>query len=113
MKGLTTEAKVGSAVLLGLVILAYMTVKVGGFSFFRENGYRLYVVFNTASGLDKKAPVQISGVEVGRVEEIKLAEEGARLTLRIQPGVKIKRGGYASVRSSGLLGDKFVEIVPG
>lgn len=113
MKGLTTEAKVGSAVLLGLVILAYMTFKVGGFSFFRENGYRLYVVFNTASGLDKKAPVQISGVEVGRVEEIKLADEGARITLRIQSGVKIKRGGYASVRSSGLLGDRFVEIVPG
>jgi phospholipid/cholesterol/gamma-HCH transport system substrate-binding protein len=113
LKGLTTEAKVGSAVLLGLVILAYMTIKVGGFSFFQENGYRLNVVFNTASGLDKKAPVQISGVEVGRVEEIQLAEGGAKITLKIQSGVKIKRGGYASVRSSGLLGDKFVEIVPG
>ncbi len=113
MKGLTTEAKVGSAVLLGLVILAYMTIKVGGFSFFQENGYRLYVVFNTASGLDKKAPVQISGVEIGRVEEIQLADEGAKITLKIQSGVKIKKGGYAAVRSSGLLGDRFVEIVPG
>lgn len=113
MKGLTTEAKVGSAVLLGLILLAYMTIKVGGFSFFQENGYRLYVVFNTASGLDKKAPVQISGVEVGKVEEIKLDEEGARITLRIQSDVKIKRGGYAAVRSSGLLGDRLVEIVPG
>lgn len=113
MKGFTTEAKVGAAVLLGLITLAYMTIKVGGFSFFQEKGYHLSVTFNTASGLDKKAPVQISGVEVGRVEGIKLADEGAKITLRIHPDVKIKKGGYASVRSSGLLGDRFVEIVPG
>lgn len=113
MKGLTTEAKVGGAVILGIAILAYMTVSVGSFSFFKEKGFRVSVVFPSASGLDKKAPARVAGVEVGRVEEIKLVEEGARITMRIQPQFKIRKGGAAAIRSSGLLGDRYVELVPG
>ena len=113
MKGLTTEAKVGAVVLLGLAVLTYMTFRVGGFTFLREDGYRVFVVFRSASGLDKKAPARVAGVEVGRVEEIDLAEGGAKVALRIQPKVKIRKGGHAAIRSTGLLGDRFVEIVAG
>lgn len=113
MKGFTTEAKVGVAVLAALLLLTYMTFKVGGFSFLQKSGYRLNATFSSASGLDKKAPVRIAGVEVGRVEEIQLVEGGAKVTLKIDAGVKIRKGGHAAIRSEGLLGDRYVEIVPG
>ncbi|HEY5599762.1 MAG TPA: hypothetical protein VIK48_03650, partial [Candidatus Manganitrophaceae bacterium] len=61
---MTTEAKVGAVVLLGLAVLTYMTFRVGGFTFLREDGYRVFVVFRSASGLDKKAPARVAGVEV-------------------------------------------------
>lgn len=113
MKGITTEAKVGIAVLIGLILLTYMTFKVGGFAFLQEEGYRLNATFPSASGLDKRAPVRVAGVEVGKVESIELVEDGAKVTVKIDSDVKIKKGGYAAIRSEGLLGDRFVEIVPG
>ena len=113
MKALTTEIRVGMAVLVALVMLAYMTFSVGGLPSIGEEGYRVRAVFHSAAGLDKKAPVQVAGVKVGHVETVALVEEGATVTMRIDAGVKIKKGGFASVRSSGFLGDRFVEIVPG
>ncbi|MDC4223930.1 MAG: MlaD family protein [Candidatus Manganitrophus sp.] len=113
MKGLTTEAKVGIAVLIGLILLTYMTFKVGGFAFLQEEGYRLNATFPSASGLDKRAPVRVAGVEVGKVESIELVEGGAKVIFKISSAVKIKKGGHAAIRSEGLLGDRFIEIVPG
>jgi phospholipid/cholesterol/gamma-HCH transport system substrate-binding protein len=113
LKGLTTEAKVGIAVLVGILLLTYMTFKVGGFAFLQEDGYHLNATFPSASGLDKRAPVRVAGVEVGKVERIELVEGGAKVTVKIDSDVKIKKGGYAAIRSEGLLGDRFVEIVPG
>ncbi len=108
----TTETKVGVVVLLGVVVLTYMTFKVGGLNL-GSKGYRLFVIFSNVSGLDARAPVQVSGVEIGQVESVSLVEGGARITLLIRPEIKIKSGGFATIRSSGLLGDRFVAIEPG
>lgn len=113
MKGITTEAKVGIAVLVGLFLLTYMTFKVGGFAFLQEEGHRLNATFISASGLDRRAPVRVAGVEVGQVESIELVEGGAKVILKLQSEVKIRKGGHAAIRSEGLLGDRYVEIVPG
>lgn len=113
MKGFTTEVKVGIAVLAGILLLTYMTFTVGGFAFLREDGYHLNAVFPSASGLDRRAPVRVSGVEVGQVDSIELVEGGARVILRIESEVKIRKGGHTAIRSEGLLGDRFIEIVPG
>jgi phospholipid/cholesterol/gamma-HCH transport system substrate-binding protein len=113
VKSWTTELKVGSAILMALLILGYMIFSVGGIAFLNEKGYPLYVVFESAAGLEKKAPVRVSGVKVGQVEGVALVPEGARVALRIHPDVQLKAGGHAIVRSSGFLGDRFVEIVPG
>lgn len=113
MKGITTEAKVGVAVLVGLLLLTYMTFKVGGFAFLQEEGYRLNATFSSASGLDRRAPVRVAGVEVGQVESIELVDGGAKVILKLQSEVKIRKGGHAAIRSEGLLGDRYVEIVPG
>lgn len=113
MKTWTTELKVGSAILIALLILVYLVFSVGGIAFLNEKGYPVYVVFESAEGLEKKTPVRVSGVKVGQVEGVSRVESGARVTLRINPEAQLKAGGYAIVRSSGFLGDRFVEIVPG
>jgi phospholipid/cholesterol/gamma-HCH transport system substrate-binding protein len=112
LKGISAEVKVGLVVLLGVVLLTYMTFTVGGFRF-REKGYSLFGVFDTTAGLDKKSPVRVAGVEVGRVDNITLIDAHAKVKFHINPDVQLKKGTQAAIRSTGLLGDKYVELIPG
>jgi phospholipid/cholesterol/gamma-HCH transport system substrate-binding protein len=107
----TTEAKVGLVVLIGVAFLTYMTFKVGGYRFGPEEGYQIYAEFDSVAGVDLKTPVKIAGVTVGTVERIDLSDTKALLTLRIKPEVKIRKGAQTLIRSSGLLGEKYIEII--
>jgi phospholipid/cholesterol/gamma-HCH transport system substrate-binding protein len=107
----TTEAKVGLVVLMGVAFLTYMTFKVGGYRFGQEEGYQIYAEFDSVAGVDLKTPVKIAGVTVGAVERIDLSDTKARLTLRIRPDVKIRKGAQTLIRSAGLLGEKYIEII--
>ncbi len=68
MRSIGTETKVGIFVLLGIILLAYFTIRVGRIAV-REEGYRVYSYVESAAGLDKNSPVRIAGVEVGKVED--------------------------------------------
>lgn len=107
----STEAKVGLVVLLSIGFLTYMTFTVGGYRFGKEEGYQIYAVFDSVAGVDLKTPVKIAGVSVGVVERIDLSDTKARLTLRIRPEVKIRKGAQTLIRSAGLLGEKYIEII--
>ncbi|MFH2077074.1 MAG: MlaD family protein [Pseudomonadota bacterium] len=113
MFSVSSEAKVGLFVLVGLIILGYMSFQVGKQTFGLKRGYTLDVVFENAAGLDKDASVQIAGVEVGRVESISLKEGKALVRLRITPGVKLEHDAIAAVKTHGILGEKYVELHPG
>jgi phospholipid/cholesterol/gamma-HCH transport system substrate-binding protein len=113
MFSLSSEAKVGLFVLVGLIILGYMSFQVGKQTLGLKRGYTLDVAFENAAGLDKDASVQIAGVEVGRVESISLKEGKALVRLRITPGVKLEHDAIAAVKTHGILGEKYVEIYPG
>jgi phospholipid/cholesterol/gamma-HCH transport system substrate-binding protein len=113
MKKMETETKVGIFVLLGIIVLAFMTITVGKFHLGKEAGYKVYVLFDSAAGVDRNSPVRIAGVHIGTVEGISLDRGKARLTLRIPPGVPIYEDAKAYLRSEGLLGEKYVEIFPG
>ncbi len=110
---MSKEAKVGIFVLLGLVILTYFTFRVSKWGGIGEKGYRLTVDFETAAGLEPKANVKMAGVPIGKVEEIQLVGTRARLVLRIDEGVRIPLDSVASIQTQGLLGEKYVEIIPG
>jgi phospholipid/cholesterol/gamma-HCH transport system substrate-binding protein len=112
MLKLTAEAKVGLLVLAGSVVLLWMTFAVGKFEFGEKKGYVVITVFDSVAGLDEKAAVRMAGVKIGTVEKVELADSRARLVLRIAPGVRIKRGAHAMIKTLGLLGEKYVEIVP-
>lgn len=113
MFSLSSEAKVGLFVLVGLIILGYMSVQVGKQTLGLKRGYTLEVFFDNAAGLDRDASVQIAGVEVGRVESIILKEGKALVRLRITPGVKLEKDAIAAIKTHGILGDKYIELHPG
>ena len=113
MSKFSVEAKVGIFVVVGIIILAYMSMKVGGLSFKSDGGYDVLVYFDSASGLAPDVPVEVAGVEIGRVRQIVLDNGKARVTLKIKGGVEIKKDAKALIRTRGILGDKYVELIPG
>jgi phospholipid/cholesterol/gamma-HCH transport system substrate-binding protein len=112
MAKLSAEAKVGLLVLGGSVILLWLTMMVGKFEIGKPAGYRVTALFDTISGLDLKAAVRMAGVQIGTVETVELEDSKAKVILRINPDVKIPRGTEAAVKTMGLLGDKYVDLVP-
>lgn len=113
MSKFTTEAKVGIFVLIGILLLGYMTLKVGRFEGGRGEGILLEALFDTASGLKKGVPVEIAGIDVGTVEEIALEKGRALIKMRLRPGLDLGVDSQALIRTSGVLGDKYIEIIPG
>ncbi len=107
---LSAETKVGLMVFAGILILTYMSFQVGEFQITQKGGKTFNLVFDSAAGLSKDASVQVAGVEVGKVYDIRLREGKAVVVVRIDPEVTINRDSEAFIRSIGLLGDKYVEI---
>ncbi len=110
---LTPEAKVGLFVLVGIGLLVYMSLRLGGIKFGRAEGYTLNVQFDNAAGLDKDASVRVAGVEIGRVKDITLKDSKAHLELNIQPDVRVGKDFMAVLTTKGLLGERYVELIPG
>ncbi len=112
MARLSAEAKVGLLVLVGSIILLYMTFAVGKYEFGEKKGYVVTAEFDSVAGLDVKAAVRMAGVKIGTVEAVELDDSRAKVVLRIDPSVRILRGSEAMIKTMGLLGDKYVDIVP-
>jgi len=109
------EISVGIFVLIGLLAVGYMAVKLGKIDIMGEDTYLLKARFQSVSGLKTDAPVEVAGVEVGKVTAIHLDSEtmAAVVELKIRQGLALTVDTIASVRTSGLIGDKFVKLSPG
>ncbi|GBG58055.1 hypothetical protein SPFL3102_01775 [Sporomusaceae bacterium FL31] len=108
---LSTEAKVGSITLLGLALLAYMIIHLSGFTF-GDKGYAIHAVFNQVSGLKEGNIVRYAGVDIGKVSAVRVTPEGVQATMLINPGVKIPEGSKFNIGTDGLLGEKYIDIMP-
>ena len=109
-----TEIIVGLFVLIGVACLGYLAIKLGKLEVFGATGYTVTADFPSVAGLKAGDPVEIAGVKVGRVDALGLSEdERARLLLRLNDEVKLQEDVIASVRARGLIGDKFVLLMPG
>jgi phospholipid/cholesterol/gamma-HCH transport system substrate-binding protein len=115
MKKYAMETTVGLFVVIGLLCVGYMTVKLGNVSLGGGDTYVLSARFTTVSGLKVGSPVEIYGIEVGKVDRLDIDSEKqmARVNLEIKKGIKIFDDGSASIKTAGLIGDKFVKIDPG
>lgn len=114
MARLSTEMKVGLFVVAALLIFAALTVRVGGFKFLTErDNYEISVVVPNASGIDEKTVVEIAGIKVGEVKRIVLEDSRARIVMRIDRDVKIPVDSQVAIKTRGLLGARYIEIIPG
>ena len=109
---MTTEAKVGAFTLAGLALLAGVVIMLSGFKLGGDKGYTLYAGFSQVIGVEPQSTVRLSGVPVGKVKEIKNDGRGVTVTLSIQSGAKIPKGSQVTIGSSGVMGEKFVNILP-
>ena len=109
------ETVVGIFVVIGLLCVGYMTVKLGKVSLFGDDYYSLYARFTSVSGLRDGSPVEIDGIEVGRVGQMSIDQERqmAMVELKIKKGIKVYEDALASIKTSGLIGDKLIKIDPG
>lgn len=115
MKKYSLETIVGIFVVIGLLCVGYMTVKFGKIRMFGGDYYILYAHFSSVSGLRVDSPVEIEGIEVGRVEELNIDQDRqmAVIKLRIKKDMRVYEDAIASIKTSGLIGDKLVDIDPG
>jgi phospholipid/cholesterol/gamma-HCH transport system substrate-binding protein len=102
---------VGLFVLLGLAALAYLSLAVGGLSRQGRGGFVLTADFDELGGLKTRAPVVISGVKVGQVRSIALGDDyRARVTLDLDPRLRLPKDTSASIVTAGLLGDRYISL---
>jgi phospholipid/cholesterol/gamma-HCH transport system substrate-binding protein len=115
MKQTKLELLVGVFVVLGLTAVAYLTLKLGAGSLLGGDTYMLEARFTNTSGLNTGSNVVVAGVPVGRVEGIRVepTDYSAIVTLRVMSGLHLPTDSMASIKTTGLIGDKFISLAPG
>ena len=115
MKKYSKETVVGIFVVIGLLCITYMAVNLGNVGFIGENAYSLYGKFNTVTGLREGNPVNMLGLEVGRVQKFTMDQENQQVVVefKIDKNIEVYDDAIASIKTEGLIGDKFVAIDPG
>ena len=107
------ELAVGLFMVVGILCLGYLSVKLGKISMLGTRGYEVFAIFSDVAGLRSGAPVVIAGVEVGTVERISLEDYEARVVMQVNPGLQIHEDAVVSVKTRGLIGEKFIQISAG
>jgi phospholipid/cholesterol/gamma-HCH transport system substrate-binding protein len=115
MKQTKLEFFVGAFVLLGLAAVVWLSVKMGAGGLIGGDTYLLEARFTNAGGLNSGSSVLVAGVPVGKVEGIRVdaADYSAIVTLRVDSGLKLPTDSMASIKTTGLIGDKYVALAPG
>jgi len=111
---MSSAARVGIFMLIILAVLGYLVLKIERVSIGGGPTRKVTAVFDSVAGLDKKSKVRVAGVPVGEVTDIKLRPDGkAEVTMEVDRNVELRRGAFARVVNLGLLGEKYIEVVPG
>ena len=115
MKKYAMETTVGVFVLAGLLCVAYLTVKLGKLEVVGGDSYVINARFKDITGLKNGAYVEMAGVRIGRVTGIVLDTKTNMpiVTMQIQKGIRLTDDSMASIKTSGLIGDKFIKVSPG
>lgn len=115
MNRFNVEIVVGLFVILGIASLAYLAIKLGDLNFGQNQTYEVSARFKSTSGLKDGAVIEIAGVRIGKVAKIELDNNqyDSVVKLAIDQNVRLQEDSIASIRTSGIIGDKFVNIAPG
>ncbi len=115
MQKYAKETSVGVFVLICLLCVGYLTIKLGKLDVFGTNSYTVSARFASVAGLRPGSSVEIGGVQVGTVSDIALDQEFgvAVVFMRIKKDIALSSDVIASVKTSGLIGDKYIRLTPG
>ena len=107
------ELYVGLFILAGILCLGYLSVKLARLELIGTEEYEIYAVFDDIGGLKKGASVMIAGVVVGKVTSVNMENYEARVVMALPTRVKIQEDAIASVKTKGMIGEKYISIIPG
>ena len=115
MKKTSIEIAVGIFILIGIICVGYLSIRLGNLEWGGDKYYPVFARFQSVSGLIAGAHVELAGVHVGEVESIELDPKRlvAVVEMKIQKGVQLSDDVIASVKTSGLIGDKYIQLAPG
>jgi phospholipid/cholesterol/gamma-HCH transport system substrate-binding protein len=115
MKRFEMETIVGIFVVIGMICVGYMTIKLGKVQLFGDDEQRILARFRSVSGLRVGSPVEMFGINVGTVEKMSIDKEKemAVVQMKIRKDLNVYDDGSAAIKTSGLIGDKFVKVDPG
>lgn len=113
MKKFDLELTVGLFIIAGIICLGYLSIKLGKMEVVGGKGYEVHALFSNSGGLKTGSSIVIAGVDVGRVKSITLDNFQAQIVLRLPDDVKIQEDAIASIKTKGLIGEKYIEITPG
>jgi phospholipid/cholesterol/gamma-HCH transport system substrate-binding protein len=115
MKKYHYETVAGIFVLIGLLCVGYLVVQLGDIRIFGRDSYTLSARFTSVSGLRVGNPVAMLGIEIGQVESLEIDQKNqvAVVTLRIKKGINLYDDAMASIKTAGLIGDRYISIDPG
>ena len=107
------DLAVGVFVLFGILALGWLSIRLGKIDFVGGHNYTVTADFPSAGGLKNGSSIEIAGVEIGRVSAVQLANYQARVVMSIRNGVKLTEDSIASIKTRGLIGEKFINLSPG
>ena len=113
MKRGRLEGAVGIFLLIGIACLGYLSIRLGKLELFGGDTVPVVAEFRSVAGLKTGAAVEIAGVEVGRISSISVRDYQAVVRMEIRKGIDLQEDAIASIRTRGLIGDKYVSISPG
>jgi phospholipid/cholesterol/gamma-HCH transport system substrate-binding protein len=113
MKKLNIESAVGMFLVAGFLCFAYLAVRLGDIQILGSGSYPVKARFTSVSGLKTGARIEIAGVVIGKVKEIRLDDYQAEVEMQIDSGVQLQEDSIASIRTQGIIGDKYIKISPG
>jgi len=108
-----TEMTVGLFMIGGIVALVYLSVSLGNIDILSSNRYSATALFDSITGLKKGSTVEIAGVAVGKVKDIRLEDDMALVEMNIDRDVKLADDTIASIRTKGVIGEKYIKLTPG
>jgi phospholipid/cholesterol/gamma-HCH transport system substrate-binding protein len=110
-----TELLVGIFMLIGIIAITFLALRMGDINLFNNDEYVINAKFTSASGLREGAYVEMAGVTVGKVKRIKFDPESylAIVSMSLPKTILIPDDSIASIRTAGIIGDKFIKISAG
>jgi len=106
------EFGVGLFLIIGIICLAYLAISLGHLNI-GKNRYEVIAIFPTVSGLKERGSVTMAGVTIGEVQRVRLKDDQAEVIMSINRDVKLEEDSIASIKTMGIIGDKYVSITPG